>query len=43
MEEAEEKARQIRGTILKLEPDASAAYVQWELSLLFEKGNSSVQ
>lgn len=41
--EAEEKARQLRGTILRLNPEATAANVQWELSLLFPSGNGSVQ
>ena len=43
VEEAEEKARQLRGTIMRLKPDATAAYVQWELSLLFSQSPQSVQ
>ena len=41
--EAEQKARQLRGTVLTLKPEATSAYVQWELSLLFPNGNCSVQ
>ena len=43
VEEAEEKARLLRGTIMRLKPDATAAYVQWELSLLFSQSPQSVQ
>ena len=43
VEEVEEKARQLRGTILRLQPEATSAYVQWELSLLFPNGNGSIQ
>ncbi|HWY67783.1 MAG TPA: hypothetical protein VNX88_03910 [Terriglobales bacterium] len=43
VDDAEEKARQLRGTITRLEPDATAAYLQWELSLLFPGVNVPVQ
>src|SRR4051812_31455247 len=35
VEQAEEKERQLRGIVMRLKPDATAAYVQWELSLMF--------
>lgn len=43
VDEAEEKARQLRGMVMRLKPDATAAYVQWELSLLFSNIPSTVQ
>lgn len=43
VDDGEEKARQLRGTVLKLKPEASSAYVHWELSLLFPNGNCSLQ
>jgi len=43
IEEAEEKARQLRGTVMRLEPDATASYVQWELALLFSSRISPIQ
>ena len=33
VEDGEEKERQLRGVIMRLRPDATPAYVQWELSL----------
>ena len=35
VEEAEAKENQLGGTIMRLKPAATVAYVQWELSLLF--------
>ena len=43
VEDAEEKARQLRGTIMRLKPEATTAYVQWELSLLFSQSPQSIQ
>jgi len=43
VEEAAEKLGQLRGITLCLRPDATPAYVQWELSLLFPNGNCCMQ
>ena len=43
VEEAEEKERQLRGIVMRLKPDATAAYVQWELSLLFSNTPQVIQ
>ena len=43
VEEAEEKERQLRGIVMRLKPDATAAYVQWELSLLFPNIQQVIQ
>ena len=43
VEQFEQKARQFRGSILKLKPEATSSYVQWELSLLFPNASRSLQ
>lgn len=39
VEQPLERTRQLRGIIFTLKPEATSAYVQWELSLLFSNGD----
>jgi hypothetical protein len=43
VEEQEEKVRQLRGIVLALKPNATAADVQWELSSLFPERVKPIQ
>jgi len=43
VEEQEEKVRQLRGIVLALKPDATAADVQWELSGMFPERAKPIQ
>jgi len=43
VEEQEEKVKQLRGIVLALRPNATAADVQWELSGLFPERAKTIQ
>ena len=43
VEEQEEKVRQLRGIVLALKPNATAAEVQWELCCLFPERANPIQ